>query len=57
MKSDKVRIKEAVKYFGLSDSFFRHAIMDKTIPFYKLGGCVFVSISEIEKLIEKGKIK
>ncbi len=54
--SDKVRIKRACEYFGLSDSFIRHGIMNRQIPAYKLSGAVFVSLSEIESLISKGKI-
>lgn len=54
-QSDKIRIKKAVEYFGLSESYLRHGVMNRTIPAYRLGGAVFVSISEIEKLIEKNK--
>ena len=54
--SDKVRIKRACDYFGLSESFIRHGIMNRQIPAYKLGAAVFVSLSEIEALISKGKI-
>jgi len=54
--SDKVRIKRAVEYFGLSESFFRHGIMNRQIPAYKLSGAIFVSLSEIESLISSNRI-
>jgi excisionase family DNA binding protein len=54
--SDKARIKTAAKYFGVSESFLRHALMNRVIPGYKIGGAVFVSLSEIESMITKGKM-
>jgi hypothetical protein len=54
--SNLVRIKRAAEYFGLSDSFIRHALCNRTIKGYKLSGAVFVKISEIEELISSNKI-
>jgi hypothetical protein len=53
--SDMLRIKRAVDYFGLSESFFRHAIMDRKISSYKLGGAIFLNRKEIEKMILDNK--
>lgn len=53
---DFLRIKRAMKYFGVSESFLRHAIMNGEINHYKLRGAIFVSIREIEKMIEDGKV-
>ncbi len=53
---DKARIKNAAKFFGVSESFLRHAVMSRQIPSYKLGGAVFVSLSEIEVMITKNKV-
>jgi len=54
--SDKVRIKKAAPYFGISESFIRHQLMNRKINGYRLGGAVFVSLSEIETMITKSKI-
>jgi hypothetical protein len=54
--SDKVRVKKAAWYFGLSESFLRHALMKNIISGYRLGGAVFVSLSEIEEIISNNKI-
>lgn len=56
MKADKVRIKQACETFGLSESFMRHMLMERKIPFYKLGSATFVSLSEIDSIISAGRI-
>lgn len=56
ISSDKMRLKQAAKYFGLSESFLRHSLMRRQIPGYKLGGAVFVSASEIESMISNNKL-
>lgn len=53
---DKLRIREAAELFSMSESWFRHAISRREIPAYKLSGALFVSRSEIDSLIESGKI-
>ena len=53
---DKIRVKKGVEIFGLSESFLRHAIMNRTIKSYKLGRTTFISRKEIEQLIESGKV-
>ena len=55
--SDLVRIPRAREFFGVSESFLRHAVMDGKIPSYRLGRAVFVSLSEIEKIIRAGEIQ
>ncbi len=54
--SDKARIKNAAEFFQVSESFLRHAIMNRRIPSYRLGGAVFVSLSEIEEMIKKNRV-
>lgn len=52
---DKVRKKTATQIFGFSMSFLDHELIGmRKIKTYKLGKCVYVSIDEIEKLIERG---
>ena len=57
LKTDKIRIAKAMEIFGGSKSWWYHGIMDRKIPAFKLGRTVFVSKSEIEKLIEAGRIE
>ena len=55
---DKLRVKHAAQYFGISKSWFDKAIMNREIPFYKLGNkAVYISIKEIEAMIEEGKVE
>ena len=54
--SDKLRVKDAAKFFGVSESFLRHSLMKRQIPGYRLAGAVFVSRSEIESMIANNKI-
>jgi hypothetical protein len=50
-----LRPKQAAKRFNLSESFFRHGIMTRSIPSYKLGKARFVEENEIAALIEAGR--
>ena len=55
--SDKMRVKDAAKYFGLSVAWFQQAIIARKIPHYKLGKAVFISAREIEAMIEDGRVE
>ena len=55
--SDKMRVKDAAEYFGISVSWFRQAVERRTIPHYKLGKSTFVSAREIEAMIEEGRVE
>jgi len=54
---DKMRIKDAAEYFGISEAWFRQAVERRTIPHYKLKKMTFVSAREIEAMIEEGRIE
>lgn len=53
--SDMARPKAAARHYGLSESFIRQWMMNRKIPSYKLGKAVFVKLSEIDAMIEKGR--
>ncbi len=48
---DKMRVKRAAEYFDVSQSFIRHALMDRRLSTYRLGRTVYVSRTEIESFI------
>ena len=48
---DKMRIKRAAEYFDVSQSFLRHALMDRRLSAFRLGRTVYVSKTEIENFI------
>jgi len=51
-----LRIKDAVKVYGLSESYWRHGVMNRTIPAYRMGKAVFINKNEIDSMIQSNKI-
>jgi hypothetical protein len=48
---DKMRIKRASKHYDVSESFLRHALMNRKLSSFRFGRTVYVSMTEIENLI------
>jgi hypothetical protein len=53
----KARIGIVCKMYGVSESFVRHALMDRKLTPYKVGKMTFVDLPEFEKLIHRGRVK
>lgn len=54
--TDFIRPRRASEIFGISESMVRQWIMSKKIPSYKMGRATFLKKSEVEKLIERGRV-
>lgn len=46
-----LRIKEAVSTYGFSESYFRHCIMDRKIPFIKCGRSILIDRNRFEEFL------
>jgi len=53
----KARIGKVCEMYGVSESFIRHALMERKLTPYKVGRMTFVDLPEFEKLIHGGKVK
>ncbi|OQA64227.1 MAG: hypothetical protein BWY38_03056 [Ignavibacteria bacterium ADurb.Bin266] len=56
-KPTKARVKKVCELYGLSESYVRHALMDRTLTPFKVGKATFVDLLEIENLISRGRVK
>lgn len=56
-RQTKARIGVVCKMYGVSESFIRHALMDRKLTPFKVGKMTFVDLPEFEKLIHGGKVK
>lgn len=46
-----LRIKEAVSTYGFSESYFRHSIMCRKIPFIKCGRSILIDRNRFEEFL------
>lgn len=46
-----LRIKEAVSTYGFSESYFRHSVMDRKIPFIKCGRSILIDKKRFEEFL------
>ena len=55
---DKVWLnnKEAQAYLGMSADFFKDLRANAQIRFYKVRGAIFYKKSDIDRLVEKGRV-
>lgn len=51
-----VSTKELMAYLGVSEDYIKDLRDNAVIPFYKLRRKVFYKISEIDRLLEKGRV-
>lgn len=56
-REDRLTVKEAADYLGISNSVLYKYIQRGEIEYYRLfrNGKIFVSVEALEKLIEEGK--
>ena len=50
-------VKEVSKYYGMTESYWRKQIFNRTIPIVKMGKSVRLKRADIERFIEDNKIE
>lgn len=56
LKKKWVTTRELMVYLGVSEEYIKDLRDTASIPFYKLRRKVFYKLSEIDRLIENGKV-
>jgi len=52
-----LRIKEAVSTYGFSESYFRHSIMSRKIPYIKCGRSILIDRNRFEEYLRSYSVE